>query len=129
VLDTGRHAPYYVGMAEFTMNIETQGTVVIVRTCGYLDDAGGATLKETCEKLLGQGRAAFVFNLAQTPVINSTGLSMLLDLMVKIIDYHDGQVALTGLTKLTRTALQMTGVLTLGQSCETEAEAVSAVAG
>jgi len=54
---------------------------------------------------------------------------MILDIVVKVIDYHDGKVAITGLTKLTRTALQMTGVLTLCQAYETEQEAVEAAAG
>ncbi|NLI77087.1 MAG: STAS domain-containing protein [Candidatus Riflebacteria bacterium] len=114
-------------MAEFKIESVQEGNVLVVRTTGYLDEPGGAALKDACEKALTAGHLRYVLNLTGTPVINSTGLSMLLDLMVKIIDYNDGKVALTGLSKLTKTALQMTGVLNLCQNFPTEAEAVAAV--
>ncbi len=110
-------------MSDFKIQKVQEGDILIFRTSGYLDEAGGTSLKSLCEESLTAGSVKFLFNLSQTPVINSTGLSMLLDLMVKIIDYHDGKVALTGLTKLTKTALQMTGVLSLCQSFPGEAEA------
>ena len=116
---------YCQRMPDFKIETAIQGSLQIIRTTGYLDDAGGKVLKETCEKLIGEGKAKFVFNLAGTPVINSTGLSMLLDMMVRIIDYNDGQVAICGLSKLTRTALQMTGVLTLAKEFTGEAEAIA----
>lgn len=112
-------------MPDFKIDTATQGSLQIIRTTGYLDDAGGKILKETCEKLVSAGHAKFVFNLSGTPVINSTGLSMLLDMMVRIIDYNDGQVAICGLSKLTRTALQMTGVLTLAKEFAGEADAIA----
>lgn len=112
-------------MPDFKLETATQGSLQIIRTTGYLDDAGGKVLKDACEKLIGEGKSKFIFNLAGTPVINSTGLSMLLDMMVRIIDYNDGQVAICGLSKLTRTALQMTGVLTLAKEFTGEAEAIA----
>ncbi|MFZ2955796.1 MAG: STAS domain-containing protein [Candidatus Ozemobacteraceae bacterium] len=114
-------------MAEFKIERIQQGKIQIFRTQGYLDDSGGKTLKELCTKAIDEGNSLFVFNLAGTPVINSTGLSMLLDLMVRIIDYNDGKVGVTGLSKLTRTALQMTGVLTLAKEFASEADAQSAL--
>lgn len=112
-------------MPDFKIETATQGSIQIIRTTGYLDDNGGKVLKDACEKLVTGGSAKFIFNLTGTPVINSTGLSMLLDLMVRIIDYNDGQVAICGLSKLTRTALQMTGVLTLAKEFPGETEAIS----
>lgn len=114
-------------MGDFRVGIEKVDGYVVVRTSGYLDDVGGEELKRSCDALIEEGQTLFIFNLSQTPVINSTGLSMLLDLVVKVIDYHDGKVALTGLTKLTRTALQMTGVLTLCQAYESEQEACKGI--
>lgn len=114
-------------MNDMKIETVTQGEVTIIRTQGYLDDLYGKQLKGICEKLIEAGRNRFVFNLAGTPAINSTGLSMILDVAVKVIDYNDGKVGLTGLTKLTRTALQMTGLLTLCTAFETEQEAVEEI--
>jgi len=114
-------------MAEFKCDRVQQDRVQVIRTQGYLDDAGGKGMKDVCTKAIDDGNTLFVFNLAGTPVINSTGLSMMLDLIVKIIDYNDGKVGITGLSKLTRTALQMTGVLTLAKEYPSEDEAIKAV--
>lgn len=115
-------------MSDFNVEIVATGKVTVVRTQGYLDDLGGKVFRDRCAELIDKGNIYFVFNLEKTPVINSTGLSTLLDIMVQIIDYNEGEVAITGLSKLTQTALQMTGVLTLCDSYPTEAEAVSAIA-
>ncbi|MEW6710362.1 MAG: STAS domain-containing protein [Candidatus Riflebacteria bacterium] len=114
-------------MADFNIEIVQSGKVLVVRTEGYLDDSGGKVFKEKCSEMIDKGNNLFVFNLEKTPVINSTGLSTLLDIMVQIIDYNDGEVAITGLSKLTQTALQMTGVLTLCDAFPTEVEAIGAV--
>mgnify|MGYP001770066284 CR=1 FL=1 len=59
--------------------------------------------------------------------VGTLDASTLLDIMVQIIDYNGGQVSITGLSKLTQTALQMTGVLTLCDAFPTEAEAVASI--
>ncbi|PKL47067.1 MAG: hypothetical protein CVV42_14325 [Candidatus Riflebacteria bacterium HGW-Riflebacteria-2] len=114
-------------MSEFNVEIIQNGKVTVVRTEGYLDDSGGKVFRDRCNELIGKGQFFFVFNLEKTPVINSTGLSTLLDIMVQIIDYNEGEVAITGLSKLTQTALQMTGVMTLCEAYPSEEEAVAAI--
>jgi len=113
-------------VADFKIETIREGSAIVFRTQGYLDENGGISLKEACEKALAAGQLRYVLNFSGTPVINSTGLSMLLDVMVKIVDYNDGKVTLTGLSKLTRTAFQMTGVLNMCQNFPTEKEAIAA---
>jgi anti-anti-sigma factor len=114
-------------MAEFKVEFSIVDKVVVVRTNGYLDDIGGKVFREQCTEYIDKGYNYFVFNLTDTPVINSSGLSMLLDLMVQVVDYNEGEVAITGLSSLTKTALRMTGVLTLCDYFPTEQEAVEAI--
>ncbi len=118
---------YYEFMAEFKVEFSIADKVVVVRTNGYLDDVGGKIFREQCGQYIDKGFNYFVFNLTDTPVINSSGLSMLLDLMVQVVDYNEGEVAITGLSTLTKTALRMTGVLTLCDYYPTEKEAVEAI--
>ena len=114
-------------MSDFNTEITIRDNIVVVKTHGYLDDAGGQVLCQKCVDLIDKGNIYFVFNLAGTPVINSTGLSMILDILVQIIDYSEGEAAICGLTSLTETALKMTGVLTLCESYPSEDEAIEAV--
>lgn len=114
-------------MSDFNTEITIRDNIVVVKTHGYLDDAGGQVLRQKCVDLIDKGNIYFVFNLAGTPVINSTGLSMILDILVQIIDYSEGEAAICGLTSLTETALKMTGVLTLCESYPSEDEAIEAI--
>lgn len=119
---------YYEYMSEFEIKIEEINEVTVVRTNGYLNDEGGEVFKDKCTALIDSGKIFLVFNLEKTPVINSFGLSIMLDIIVQAIDYNDGEVAITGLSQLTQTALQMTGVLTLAEVYPTEKEAIDALA-
>lgn len=114
-------------MAKFNINVQQTEKVAVISTEGYLDDAGGKIFHEKCTEIIESGTVFLVFNLEKTPVINSTGLSTMLDIMVQVIDYNEGEIAICGLSQLTKTALQMTGVLTLADSYATEAEAISAM--
>ena len=114
-------------MSDFNTEITIRDNIVVVKTHGYLDDAGGQVLRQKCVDLIDKGNIYFVFNLAGTPVINSTGLSMILDILVQIIDYSEGEAAICGLTSLTETALKMTGVLTLCESYPSEDEAIEEI--
>lgn len=119
--------PIMKSMGQFNININQTGKVAVITTEGYLDDAGGKIFHEKCTEIIDSGAVFLVFNLEKTPVINSTGLSTMLDIMVQVIDYNEGEVAICGLSQLTKTALQMTGVLTLAEAYSTEAEAISAM--
>ena len=119
---------YSISMSAFSIESEKQRDILLVQTHGYLDDVGGDALKKLCDTALESGTSKFLIDLSDTPVINSTGLSLLLDIVVQVIDYHDGRVGLIGMTKLTRTALQMTGVLTLCEEFATVAEGTTSLA-
>ena len=114
-------------MNEFTVEKSKFENVLVLRTKGYLDDLGGQKFKKECVELIKEGNNYFVFNLHNTPVINSTGLSTLLDLIVEITDSNEGEVGITGLNPLTRTAMQMTGVMTLADVFNSEQEAIKAI--
>ena len=114
-------------MSEFNTEITNRDNIIVVKTHGYLDDAGGQVLRQKCVDLIDKGNIYFVFNLEGTPVINSTGLSMILDILVQIIDYSEGEAAICVLSSLTETALKMTGVLTLCESYPSEDEAIEAI--
>jgi anti-anti-sigma factor len=114
-------------MSEFNISMVKDGDIAIFRITGYFNDLAGQEFKNQCQKVLDGGTILYVLNMKDTPVINSTGLSMLLDIVVNVIDYNDGKVALAGLSNLTRNALRMTGVLSLCQEFPTEAEAVASV--
>ncbi|MBF0409194.1 MAG: STAS domain-containing protein [Candidatus Riflebacteria bacterium] len=111
-------------MPEIIIEQIKSGTTEIFRINGYLDETGGDKLKLLCEKAISDGRKNFLFNFQNTPVINSSGLAMFLEIAVKIIDYKSGKISVTGLSKITKTAFHMIGLLELVSEYETEEQGI-----
>ncbi|MBI3039510.1 STAS domain-containing protein [bacterium] len=116
-------------MVEQKLEVSQSGDVTIYRLGGYFEDTAGKALKEVCKKGLSEGKILYVFDFKGVPVVNSPGLSAILDLVVQVIDYNDGKVAISGLNNLTRNALRMTGVLALCKEFPAEAEAIQSISG
>lgn len=112
-------------MSDFNISTAESGQFFIIRTNGYLNENTGQLLKQTCDEALSKGKTKIIFNFSSTPIINSTALSMLLEIIVQIVDYNDGVAVVVGLSKLVKTAFQMTGLLSLCKYYETEEDALA----
>ncbi len=73
-------------MGEFAVVTEIRDNprVVCVRTTGYIDDAAGEKIKKVIQSLMVKGEKNYLFNFAGSPVINSTGISCLLEVCEEI---------------------------------------------
>ncbi len=111
-------------MPTFTCQDEAQGTICIIRTSGYLDEAGGQVLSETIGKWLPKGIRHFVLNFKGSPVINSQGIARLIELTEVVVDEKKGGLAFVGLNELTMGVFRMVGLLKVGQAFPDEASAI-----
>lgn len=116
-------------MSDFSIDSTSVNHIQIIRTKGYLDKVAGDQVKAFCAEKLGQNMNRFVFNLAGSPVINSSGLSKILGILEEILDKNDGKVAVCGLSVLAKTALRTTGLLQLVSECESEDAGVALFSG
>lgn len=114
-------------MSTFSIKIKHSNLVTVIRTSGYFDAAAGKVLKDECSKLFDAGKVCLVFNFEETPLINSLGLSALLNIIIEAVDYKNGIIALTGLTKLTKDALNMVGAMSIAEAFQSESEAISSL--
>lgn len=114
-------------MPPFTCQADSQGTVCIVRSSGYLDEQGGQMIRETVEKWFPKGFRHFVLNFKGSPVINSQGIAQIIELTEIVVEERKGGLAYVGLNELTMGVFRMVGLLKIGQAYPDEASAIAAL--
>ena len=73
-------------MADFSLTTRNEGNVVIIETSGYLNNVGGEQIAEVCYKEIDDGKTLFLLNLEQSKVVNSIGVSILIEIIEKLQD-------------------------------------------
>ena len=103
-----------------------EGDIGIFRTEGYINGDEAEPVAEAGEALLQDGAKSLVLNLAQSPIANSMGISVLIELIEKVRD-KDGKVAFCCVVPILAKTFQIMGLLGRAEIFESEAEAVKAL--
>ncbi len=111
-------------MATFSTPAEMVGPVFVIRPAGYLDEAGGKTLRSAFQEPLQKGCRKFLLNLSGTPVINSQGITQILEICEAVIYEQKGSLGLVGLSELYTDVFEVVGILNLVTLFADEAEAL-----
>ena len=85
---------------------------------------GDELLKETIQKLMDQGHSKLLLNLADVPYVDSAGLGEIVRTYTTV-SRQGGSLKLVNLTKRITDLLAITKLLTVFDTFESEAEAVS----
>ncbi len=108
---------------EFSLTHQIDGSVLIIRTKGYLNDLGAEQVDEICSENLDNDINKIVINLEQSPLINSIGISILIG-VIEAIEECEGLLAFTNLTPTNRKTFEMMGLLQFAKPFDKEEEAV-----
>lgn len=108
------------------LQVRQAGTVGIVATTGYINNTGGEQVAQACETLMGQGVCRLVLNLDKTNLVNSVGVSFLIE-VIENANAHQGRVAFCGLSPTIAKTFQIMGLMQLATLHQTEQEAVQAL--
>ena len=106
---------------------ERKGDVAILRTDGYINNQGGEEIARQAYAQLDAGARALVLNLEKTRIVNSIGISILIEVLEKVMD-RKGVLAFCGLTPTIDKTFRIMGLAQYASIYPTEAEAVRAVA-
>jgi anti-sigma B factor antagonist len=108
------------------MSERTVGDVVIIDLSGKitLGDGGDAMLKDKVRSLLQQGRKKLVMNLGDVSYIDSAGLGELVQAYAAA-SKSGGALKLVNTTKRIKDLLSITKLLTVFETFDSEAEAVT----
>jgi anti-anti-sigma regulatory factor len=78
-------------MSPFIKNIKESNQIVIIETDGYLNKEGGEAIAAICFEKIKAGQVNFLINMATTKVVNSIGVSILIEIIEKLQEV-DGKI-------------------------------------
>lgn len=76
---------------------EEQSKVAVIHTDGYINNQGGEEIARVSYELIEKGHTKLLLNLAGTKIVNSIGISILIEIIEKMIEI-DGKLAFCSLT-------------------------------
>lgn len=121
----GGKAPVADREASLDINVRKHTDVFVIQLKGDLKIGDPVdTLRQSVDDLLGGGDARLVFNLAQVPMIDSSGIGILVRTLTSA-KQRGGSVKLVSPSKLAMQTLKIVGLLNLFEVFDDEAKAVA----
>ena len=105
---------------------ERRGDVAILWTDGYINNQGGEEIAKEAYTQLDQGARALVLNLEKTRIVNSIGISILIEVLEKVMD-KKGVLAFCGLTPTIDKTFRIMGLAQYAEIYPTQEDAVRSV--
>ena len=100
----------------------------IVDVVGYINNVGGEKVVGACDELATQGVSSFILNLEGCNIVNSIGVSFLIELVEKVQEER-GRLAFCCASPTIAKTFRIMGLLQSSTVHDTEAEAVASLRG
>ncbi len=84
--------------------------VGVIAAAGYINNEGGQAIADAATGLLGQGVRKLLIDLEGTRIINSIGVSILLEIMEKLLE-DNGRLAFCNLTPTIAKTFEIMGLV------------------
>ena len=110
------------------VSVERRGDVAIFWTDGYINNQGGEEIAREAYSELEKGARALVMNLEKTRIVNSIGISILIEVLEKVME-RKAVLAFCGLTPTIDKTFRIMGLAQYAAIYPSEDEALRAVAG
>jgi len=111
-------------MSTFEITVKDETGATVISLGGYGNAEAGKQLITTVVELGRQGKVRVVVDLSPCKVLNSPGVTSLMDITMKIIDDFKGQLVLCGLDPLKISVLKMARVIPMVPVAKTLPEAL-----
>ncbi|HZI66833.1 MAG TPA: STAS domain-containing protein, partial [Thermoanaerobaculia bacterium] len=108
------------------VSVERRGDVAVLATDGYINNQGGEEIAREAYVELDKGARALVLNLQKTRIVNSIGISILIEVLEKVME-RKAVLAFCGLTPTIDKTFRIMGLAQYAAIYPTEEEALQAV--
>ncbi len=79
------------------LTVDRRSELAVIYTEGYINNQGGEEIAKEAFKLIDDGEKTLLLNLAGTKIVNSIGISILIEIIERMLDI-DGRLAFCSLT-------------------------------
>jgi Ca-activated chloride channel homolog len=113
-----------MSLAEIRANLV--GDAAVIYPGPYLNQLRGECIESQCQEFLATGVRRIVINFAETELINSIGISILLG-VIESVNSAQASLVLSNLNDSNRELFEMLGLMSHVEMADTEEEALSLV--
>ncbi len=111
-------------ISDFKLNSSVNENYAVIETFGYINNVGGDAIVTEFNKHKDKGVNNFILNLAGTKVVNSIGISFLIEIIEKL-NQTDGKLVFTNLDPTIDKTFTIMGLFQFTAKADTVDEAVS----
>src|SRR6187431_3817954 len=95
---------------ELRVSVDRRGAAgAILYTKGYINNVGGEEIANRAYELMDDGVRALLLNLRETKIVNSIGISILIEIIEKMMD-KGGKISFCCLTPVIHKTFQIMGL-------------------
>ena len=94
---------------ELKIAVERRADGAVLYTKGYINNVGGEEIANRAYELMDAGTKTLLLNLRETKIVNSIGISILIEIIEKMIE-KGGQIAFCCLTPVIHKTFQIMGL-------------------
>jgi len=108
----------------FSLTAQLQGDCLVISTSGYVNNVGGEAIAKEFAKHFEQNIRRIIINLGESKVVNSIGMSFLLEIIEKLQD-TGGKLVFTNLDPAVDKMLTIMGLFTFAGKAKNVEEALN----
>lgn len=102
---------------------DSRDSLAVIYTDGYINNQGGEEIARVAYELIEKGHSKLLLNLARTKIVNSIGISILIEIIEKMLEI-DGKLAFCCLTPTIEKTFNIMGLAQYASIYEDEAAAL-----
>jgi len=110
------------------VTMDRRDDLAVIYTEGYINNQGGEEIARVAFDLIGEGQKVVLLNLQGTKIVNSIGISILIEIIEKMLEI-EGRLAFCCLTPTIEKTFHIMGLTQYAGIYEDEQSAVSGLAG
>lgn len=96
-------------MSSFNVETKEVNNIVVITTDGYLNNFGGEQIAAVCTQKMSEGKNKFLLNMGNTKVVNSIGVSILIEIIEKL-QQVDGKLGYCNLAPIVDKTFKIMGI-------------------
>lgn len=112
---------------DLQITVRKEAGYAVLATDGYINNVGGERIGQAAQALMDEGYKNLILNLEKSTVVNSIGVSILIELIERIQDI-EGRLYFCNLTKVIAKTFTIMGLAQFAGMVDTEAAAIAALA-
>jgi anti-anti-sigma factor len=113
-------------MNDFKIIIKQVNDITVIATEGYLNNVGGEKISSVCYEKMSEGKNKFLLNMGGTKVVNSIGVSILIEIIEKL-QQVDGKLGYCNLAPIVSKTFNIMGITKYSTIFDNEEEGVKSL--